>query len=61
MNKNKFSFKMLSKISEEKFKIKESSWSLISKILIKLKMVIYQKTSFQEFFINLTYSLIIAL
>ncbi len=61
MNKNKYSFKMLSKISEEKFKIKESSWSLISKILIKLKMVISQKTSFQEFFINLTYSLIIAL
>jgi hypothetical protein len=61
MNKNKYSFKMLSKISEEKFKIKESSWSLISKILIKLKTVISQKTSFQEFFINLTYSLIIAL
>ena len=61
MNKNKFSFKMLSKISEEKFKIKESSWSLISKILIKLKTVIYQKTNFQEFFINLTYSLIIVL
>ncbi len=61
MNKNKYSFKMLSKISEEKFKIKEYSWSLISKILIKLKTVISQKTSFQEFFINLTYSLIIAL